>query len=123
MNTILTIVLTLLLAVFVASVAMAADHSFAYGPAISPSDPSERMSSEMSLSAADHSNAVGGQVLYGLSISPSDPSEGALLEHLAGYDMFFTAEDNSYTVEGKKVCGLSISPADPSEGLSGAKQC
>ncbi|MGD0282203.1 MAG: hypothetical protein ABSB95_07565 [Dissulfurispiraceae bacterium] len=108
MNKILTIVLALLLAVFVASVALAEDNSFVYGPVISLSgSPSEgSATSEMS------ANAAQGEWIYGPQIS--------LSERAANSEISFTAEDHSYSLEGRRFCVLSISPAD---GNSIAERC
>lgn len=108
MNKILMIVLTLLLAVFVANVAMAEDNSFVYGPVISLSGSPSQGSATSELSA----NAAQGEWIYGPVISP--------LERAANSDMSLTAEDHSYSFAGKRFCVLSISPSD---GRSIAEQC
>ena len=137
MNKILTIVLAVLLTVFVSSVAIGADHSYAlagqgfYGPSISPSvDPSEGSliehpaTSEMTTSVADNSYALAGQGFYGPSISPSvDPSEGSLIESPSTSEMYFSSWDHPCVLGGQVLYGLSISPSDPSEGSLAGKQC
>ena len=118
MNTILNIVLTVLLAVFVASiasVAIVADNSYAFsGQSITRSDPSE-VSPEMSLNAADNSYALVGAEISGPSIARSDPSEVAT-------GMSLCPVDNSYALAGAEITGPSVSTyshtADWNFGLS-----
>ncbi len=118
MKTILTIILSVLLAVFVAGVYVVADNSSAlggqmfYGASLSPSkDVSEgyaieHVTTKMSVNAADRSDA-----LAAISISPStDVSEGSLVERPAWTGMYFTSSDHPCALDG--LYGLSITPTE-----------
>jgi len=129
MKTILTIILSVLLTVFVAGVYVVADNSSAlggqmfYGASISPSTDVaegyaiEHVTTKMAVNAADRSDA-----LAALSISPwTDVSEGSLVERPAVTGMYFSAADHPCALEG--LVGLSITPTDPSEGSFIANEC
>src|SRR5208283_1418884 len=100
MNTILNIVLAVLLAVFVASVAIVGDNSYAFsGPSIARDDPSE-VSLDMSLGAIDHSYALAGEGFSGIAITRDDPSEVAT-------GLSLCPADNSYALAGPELSGPS----------------
>ncbi len=129
MKTILTIILSVLLTVFVAGVYVVADNSSALGgqefygvASITASDPSEgyaieHVTTKMSVNAADRSDT-----LASLSISPQTAlDEGAVIERPAVTGMYFTASDHPCALDG--LVGLSITPTDPSEGSFVANEC
>jgi hypothetical protein len=130
MNTILTIILSVLLTVFVAGVYVVTDNSSAfggqmfYGASISPSaDVSEGYAIEHVTTKMSVDNAAGrSDALAAISISPSrDVSEGSLVERPAGTGMYFTSSDHPCALDG--LYGLSITPTDPSEGSFITGEC